>query len=98
MTLADNAIGPKDGHRDDDSSSPSAVFAACAGSLSLSGNPTGGIDLWARLSTDPAVWFDPIAFQPRSTVSSRGADSVRHIPVFLVTRHNTGSAGAIRLA
>jgi len=74
------------------------VFAAYAGNLALSFNPTGGIYLCGGLAAHLADWFDPPTFQRRFCAKGRMADTVKRIPVFLVTRHNTGLAGAIRLA
>jgi glucokinase len=74
------------------------VFAAYAGNLALSFNPTGGIYLCGGLAAHLAAWFDPPGFQLRFAAKGRMADTVKRIPVFLVTRHNTGLAGAIRLA
>jgi glucokinase len=74
------------------------VFAAYAGNLALSFNPTGGIYLCGGLSAHLADWFDPPAFQARFSAKGRMADMTKRIPVFLVTRHNTGLAGAMRLA
>lgn len=74
------------------------VFATYAGNLALSFNPTGGIYLCGGLTIHLADWFDTSAFQRHFTARGRMAETVRRIPVFLVTRQNTGLAGAIRLA
>ena len=74
------------------------MFAAYAGNLALSFNPTGGIYLCGGLSAHLADWFDPTAFQARFSAKGRMAEMAKQIPVFLVTRHNTGLAGAMRLA
>lgn len=73
------------------------VFAAYAGNLALSFNPTGGIYLCGGLTIHLADWFEPTAFQLAFTAKGRMASMVRRIPVFLVTRHNTGLAGALRI-
>jgi glucokinase len=75
-----------------------AVFAAYAGNLALAFNPTGGIYLCGGLTLHMADWFDEARFRARYVDKGRMADVVTRIPVFLVTRHNTGLAGAIRLA
>lgn len=74
------------------------VYAAYAGNLALSFNPTGGLYLCGGLTAHLAEWFDPTAFQLRFTAKGRMAEVAKRIPVFLVTRHNTGLAGALRLA
>lgn len=74
------------------------VFAAYAGNLALSFNPTGGIYLCGGLAIRLAEWFEPTAFGIEFTAKGRMAETVRRIPVFLVTRQNTGLAGALRLA
>ena len=74
------------------------VFAAYVGNLGLSFNPTGGIYLCGGLTIHLADWFEPTAFQLKFAAKGRMADTVRRIPVFLVTRHNTGLEGALRIA
>ena len=75
-----------------------AVFAAYAGNLALAFNPTGGIYLCGGLTVHLASWFKPTEFIARYTDKGRMADNVRRIPVFLVTRHDTGLAGALDIA
>ena len=75
-----------------------AVFAAYAGNLALAFNPTGGLYLCGGLAVHLAEWFDPLAFQSAFAAKGRMADMVRRIPVFLVTRHDAGLAGAIMIA
>lgn len=75
-----------------------AVFAAYAGNLALAFNPVGGIYLCGGLSAHLADWFDPTAFMMAFADKGRMADVVRHVPVYLVTRHNIGLAGAVRIA
>ena len=75
-----------------------AVFAAYAGNLALAFNPSGGIYLCGGLSAHLADWFDPTAFMITFANKGRMSDVVRRIPVYLVTRHNTGLAGALRIA
>jgi glucokinase len=75
-----------------------AVFAAYAGNLALAFNPTGGLYLCGGLAVHLAEWFDPEAFQSAFAAKGRMADMVRRIPVFLVTRHDAGLAGAIMIA
>jgi glucokinase len=75
-----------------------AVFAAYAGNLALAFNPGGGIYLCGGLSAHLADWFDPTAFMIDFANKGRMADVVRRIPVYLVTRHNIGLAGAVRIA
>jgi len=70
-----------------------AVFAAYVGNLALAFNPTGGIYLCGGLTGHLADWFDPVAFQAAFAAKGRMADQVRRIPVFLVTRPDTGLAG-----
>jgi glucokinase len=74
------------------------VFAAYAGNLALSFNPAGGIYLCGGLAIHLADWFEPAGFQARFLAKGRMRQIVERIPVFLVTRHNTGLAGAMRLA
>lgn len=75
-----------------------AVFATYAGNLALAFNPSGGIYLCGGLAVHLADWFDPTGFMTRYAAKGRMSELVRRFPVFLVTRHNTGLAGAIRLA
>ncbi len=75
-----------------------AVFAAYAGNLALAFNPTGGIYLCGGLSAHLADWFEPTVFMAAFAAKGRMADVVRRIPVFLVIRHDTGLAGAKRIA
>lgn len=74
------------------------VFAAYAGNLALSFNPGGGIYLCGGLAVHLADWFDPDVFQARFLEKGRMRQIVGRIPVYLVTSHNTGLAGAMRLA
>ena len=74
------------------------VFAAYAGNLALGFNPVGGIYLCGGLAVHLADWFEPTGFQTRFFAKGRMRHFVERIPVFLVTRHNTGLAGAMRLA
>jgi glucokinase len=64
----------------------------------LSFNPAGGIYLCGGLAIHLADWFEPAGFQARFLAKGRMRQIVERIPVFLVTRHNTGLAGAMRLA
>ncbi len=75
-----------------------AIFAAYAGNLALAFNPSGGIYLCGGLSAHLADWFDPSTFMVAFANKGRMADVVRRIPVYLVTRHDTGLAGALRIA
>jgi len=74
-----------------------AVFAAYAGNLALAFNPSGGIYLCGGLSVHLADWFEPSAFMAAFAAKGRMAGVVRRTPVFLVTRHDTGLAGAKRI-
>jgi glucokinase len=74
------------------------VFAAYAGNLALAFNPGGGIYLCGGLTAHLADWFDPEAFGKTFTNKGRMADQVRCIPVYLVTRPQTGLAGALQIA
>lgn len=74
-----------------------AVFAAYAGNLALAFNPTGGIYLCGGLSAHLADWFEPGAFMAAFAAKGRMAGVVQRIPVFLVTRHDTGLTGAKEL-
>jgi glucokinase len=71
-----------------------AVFAAYAGNLALAFNPTGGIYLCGGLTAHLADWFDPDSFMAVCAAKGRMAEVVRRVPVFLVTRHDAGLAGA----
>jgi glucokinase len=73
------------------------VFAAYAGNLALAFDPTGGIYLCGGLTVHLADWFDPTAFNLAFTAKGRMAEVVRRIPVYLVTRHDAGLAGASRI-
>ena len=70
------------------------VFAGYAGNLALAFNPSAGIYLCGGLTAHLADWFDPTAFAIAFCNKGRMADVVRQIPVFLVTRQDTGLAGA----
>ena len=74
------------------------VFAAYAGNLALAFSPSGGIYLCGGLSVHLADWIDPAAFMMTFANKGRMADVVRQVPVYLVTRHDTGLAGAVRIA
>ena len=73
------------------------VFAAYAGNLALAFNPSGGIYLCGGLTVHLADWFDPAAFTLAFSAKGRMAEVVRRIPVYLVTRHDVGLAGASRI-
>jgi len=73
------------------------VFAAYAGNLALAFNPAGGIYLCGGLTVHLADWFDPTAFTHEFTAKGRMTEVVRRIPVYLVTRHDAGLAGASRI-
>ena len=75
-----------------------AVFAAYAGNLALAFNPSGGIYLCGGVTAHLADWFEPAAFMAGFAAKGRMAELVRRIPVFLVTRHDTGLTGAISIA
>ncbi|WP_078118358.1 glucokinase [Thiosocius teredinicola] len=74
------------------------IFAAYAGNLALAFNPTGGIYLCGGLTAHLAKWFTPAIFVDALTAKGRMADVVRRIPIYLVTRPDTGLAGARRIA
>jgi glucokinase len=71
-----------------------AVLAAYAGNLALVFNPLGGIYLCGGVLAHLAGWLVPADFVDRFTAKGRMADIVGRIPVHLVTRHDTGLAGA----
>lgn len=71
-----------------------AIFGAYAGNLALAFNPTGGIYLCGGVTLHLADWFEPTAFTAAFTAKGRMSGVVRRIPVFLVTRPDTGLAGA----
>lgn len=75
-----------------------AIFAAYAGNLALVFNPGGGIYLCGGLTAHLADWFRPDLFQSRYSAKGRMAAMVQRIPVFLVTRHDTGLTGATSIA
>ena len=75
-----------------------SIFAAYAGNLALVFNPTGGIYLCGGLVTHLADRFDPTSFMLAFAAKGRMAGVVRRIPVFLVSRHDTGLTGAKRIA
>jgi glucokinase len=75
-----------------------AVFGAYAGNLALAFNPSGGLYLCGGLTSHLARWFEPSAFMVAFAAKGRMADVVRRVPVYLVTRRDTGLAGAIRMA
>ena len=70
------------------------VFAGYAGNLALAFNPGAGIYLCGGLTAHLVDWFDPTAFAIAFCNKGRMADVVRRIPVFLVTRQDTGLTGA----
>jgi glucokinase len=74
------------------------VFAAYAGNLALAFNPGGGIFLCGGLTAHLADWFEPDAFSRTFADKGRMTDLVRRIPVYLVTRAQSGLAGALRIA
>jgi glucokinase len=74
------------------------IFAAYAGNLALAFNPTGGIYLCGGLTVHLADWFDPGAFLAAYTAKGRMRKVVQRIPVFMVTRHDTGLTGAKMIA
>jgi glucokinase len=74
------------------------IFAAYTGNLALAFNPTAGIYLCGGLSAHLAHWFEPTAFMAAFAAKGRMAGVVRRIPVFLVTRHDSGLAGAKNIA
>jgi len=75
-----------------------AIFAAYAGNLALAFNPGGGIYLCGGLTAHLADWFRPEVFHARYSAKGRMAEMVKRIPVFLVTRHDTGLTGATHIA
>jgi glucokinase len=74
------------------------VFAAYAGNLALAFNPTGGIYLCGGLTVHLAEWFDRDRFQAAYAAKGRMRNLVQRIPVFMVTRHDTGLMGARMIA
>ena len=74
------------------------IFAAYAGNLALAFSPTGGIYLCGGLTVHLAEWFDPDTFMAAYAAKGRMRAVVQRIPVFLVTRHDIGLAGAKMLA
>ena len=75
-----------------------AIFGAYAGSLALAFNPTGGLYLCGGLTAHLATFFETTAFMAAYAAKGRMGDVVRQIPVYLVTRPNTGLTGAIQIA
>jgi len=90
--------------RQDDSHARQAVqtfveiFAAYAGNLALAFNPMGGIYLCGGLTVHLADWFDPTSFLAAYAAKGRMRGVVQRIPVFMVTRHDTGLTGARMIA
>ena len=74
------------------------VFAAYTGNLALAFNPTGGIYLCGGLTIHLADRFKPDLFVTRYADKGRMAKKVRRIPVYLVSRHDIGLAGALDIA
>ncbi|MGB5450851.1 MAG: glucokinase [Sedimenticolaceae bacterium] len=74
------------------------IFAAYAGNLALAFNPGGGIYLCGGLTVHLADWFEPTSFLATFSAKGRMAGVVSRIPVFLVTRHDTGLSGARHIA
>ena len=74
------------------------IFAAYAGNLALTFNPGGGIYLCGGLTVHLAEWFEPAFFMASYSAKGRMAGVVSRIPVFLVTRHDTGLSGARHIA
>ena len=70
------------------------IFAAYAGNLALAFSPTGGIYLCGGLTVHLADWFHPDSFRAVYAAKGRMRAVVERIPVFLVTRHDTGLTGA----
>jgi glucokinase len=75
-----------------------AIFAAYAGNLALVFNPGGGIYLCGGLTAHLAEWFDAGLFQARYAAKGRMSAVVQRVPVFLVSRHDTGLTGAVSIA
>jgi glucokinase len=75
-----------------------AVFAAYAGNLALAFNCAGGLYLCGGLTAHLADWFDPEGFTTVFTDKGRMSTVARRIPVYLVTRADTGLAGALQVA
>ena len=73
------------------------VFGAYAGNLALAFNPAGGIYLCGGLTAHLADWFEPDAFVAAFAAKGRMRELVERIPVSLVTRGDTGLAGARQL-
>ena len=74
------------------------VFAAFAGNLALAFNPTGGIYLCGGLTAHLADWFDVEIFLAAYAAKGRMRAVVQRIPVYLVSRHDTGLTGAKMIA
>lgn len=74
------------------------IFAAYVGNLALAFNPTGGIYLCGGLTVHLADWFDPTVFLAAYAAKGRMRGVVQRIPVFMVTRHDTGLTGAKMIA
>jgi len=74
------------------------IFAAYAGNLALAFSPTGGIYLCGGLTVHLADWFDPASFLATYAAKGRMRSVVQRIPVYLVTRHDTGLTGAKMIA
>ncbi|MCP5301360.1 MAG: ROK family protein [Chromatiaceae bacterium] len=74
------------------------IFAAYAGNLALAFNPSAGIYLCGGLTAHLACHFDTATFLNAFGAKGRMSDVVRRVPVYLITRPNTGLTGAIRIA
>ena len=74
------------------------VFAAYAGNLALAFNPTAGIYLCGGVAAHLADWFQADRFLAAYAAKGRMRSLVQRIPVYLVTRHDTGLAGAVMIA
>lgn len=74
------------------------IFAAYAGNLALAFNPTGGLYLCGGLTAHLSCHFDATTFMAAFAAKGRMQDVVRTVPVYLVTRPNTGLSGALRIA
>ncbi len=74
------------------------VFAAYAGNLALAFNPTAGIYLCGGVTSHLADWFETDAFLAAYAAKGRMRRTVQRIPVYLVTRPDTGLEGAVMIA
>ena len=74
------------------------IFAAYAGNLALAFNPTAGIYLCGGVIAHLADWFQADNFLAAYAAKGRMRGVVQRIPVYLVTRRDTGLAGAVMLS